>query len=102
MKPLWTNRPSSTERCSILSVRLAFESAGPLPAISIQSPQTSKRERRRWLSIEAMPEILIASLSPVGHIGPLLNVAQGLVNHGDRVTVLSSAQHAARIRAVGA
>jgi hypothetical protein len=28
-------------------------------------------------SIEAMPEILIASLSPVGHIAPLLNVAQG-------------------------
>jgi MGT family glycosyltransferase len=49
-----------------------------------------------------MPEILIASLSPVGHIGPLLNVAQGLVNRGDRVTVLSSAQHAARTRAVGA
>ncbi|MGX9792560.1 nucleotide disphospho-sugar-binding domain-containing protein [Mycobacterium sp. MMS18-G62] len=49
-----------------------------------------------------MPEILIASLSPVGHIGPLLNVAQGLVSRGDRVTVLSSAEHAARIRAVGA
>ena len=27
-----------------------------------------------------MPEILIASLSPVGHIAPLLNVAQGLVD----------------------
>jgi MGT family glycosyltransferase len=49
-----------------------------------------------------MPEILIASLSPVGHIGPLLNVAQGLVDRGDRVTVLTSARHAARIRAVGA
>ncbi len=49
-----------------------------------------------------MPEILIASLSPVGHIGPLLNVAQGLVDRGDRVTVLSSADHAGRIRAVGA
>ena len=49
-----------------------------------------------------MPEILIASLSPVGHIGPLLNVAQGLVDRGDRVTVLSSADHAAKIRAVGA
>jgi len=49
-----------------------------------------------------MPEILIASLSPLGHIGPLLNVAQGLVARGDRVTVLSSARHAARIRAVGA
>lgn len=49
-----------------------------------------------------MPEILIASLSPVGHIGPLLNVARGLVDRGDRVTVLTSADHAATIRAVGA
>jgi MGT family glycosyltransferase len=49
-----------------------------------------------------MPEILIASLSPVGHIAPLLTVAQGLVDRGDRVTVLSSADHAARIRAAGA
>src|SRR6478672_3081948 len=49
-----------------------------------------------------MPEILIASLSPVGHIAPLLNIAQGLVDRGDRVTVLSSADHAAKIRAVGA
>ena len=49
-----------------------------------------------------MAEILIAALSPVGHIGPLLNVAQGLVDRGDRVTVLSSADHAAKIRAVGA
>jgi MGT family glycosyltransferase len=49
-----------------------------------------------------MPEILIASLSPLGHIGPLLNVAQGLVDRGDRVTVLTSAQHVAKIRAVGA
>jgi MGT family glycosyltransferase len=49
-----------------------------------------------------MPEILIASLSPVGHIAPLLNVAQGLVDRGDRVTVLTSADHAGKIRAVGA
>jgi len=49
-----------------------------------------------------MPEILIASLSPAGHIAPLLNVAQGLVDRGDRVTVLSSAAHAAKVRAVGA
>src|SRR6476660_455279 len=49
-----------------------------------------------------MPEILIASLSPVGHIAPLLNVAQGLVDRGDRVTMLSSADHAGEIRAVGA
>jgi len=49
-----------------------------------------------------MPEILIASLSPVGHIGPLLHVAQGLVDRGDRVTVLTSADHAAKIRKIGA
>jgi MGT family glycosyltransferase len=49
-----------------------------------------------------MPEILIASLSPVGHIAPLLKVAQGLVDRGDRVTVLSSADHADKIRAIGA
>ena len=49
-----------------------------------------------------MPEVLIASLSPAGHIAPLLNVAQGLVDRGDRVTVLSSAAHAAKVRAVGA
>ncbi len=49
-----------------------------------------------------MPEILIAALSPAGHIGPLLNVARGLVDRGDRVTVLTSAGHAAKIRAVGA
>jgi UDP:flavonoid glycosyltransferase YjiC (YdhE family) len=49
-----------------------------------------------------MPEILIASLSPAGHIGPLLNVAQGLVDRGDRVTVLTAAAHARKIRAIGA
>lgn len=49
-----------------------------------------------------MSEILIAALSPVGHIGPLLNVARGLVDRGDRVTVLSGADRADQIRAVGA
>jgi hypothetical protein len=49
-----------------------------------------------------MPEILIAALSPLGHVGPLLTVAQGLADRGDRVTVLSSADHAGRIRAAGA
>ncbi|MGU3502983.1 glycosyltransferase [Mycobacterium sp. C31M] len=49
-----------------------------------------------------MSEILIASCPPVGHISPLLNVARGLVARGDRVTVLTSARHAAKIRAVGA
>lgn len=49
-----------------------------------------------------MAEILIAALSPIGHIGPLLNVAEGLVDRGDRVTILTSAQHAEKVRAVGA
>ncbi|MBB2991719.1 MGT family glycosyltransferase [Mycolicibacterium iranicum] len=49
-----------------------------------------------------MPEILIASCPPLGHISPLLNVARGLVARGDRVTVLTSARHADKIRAVGA
>ena len=49
-----------------------------------------------------MPEILIASMSPVGHIGPLLNVARGLVDRGDRVTVLAAAHRADLIRTAGA
>ena len=49
-----------------------------------------------------MAEILIAALSPVGHFGPLLNVARGLVDRGDRVTVLTAAGRADMIRAVGA
>lgn len=49
-----------------------------------------------------MPDILIASSPPVGHIAPLLNVAAGLVARGDRVTVLTSARHAGKIRAIGA
>lgn len=49
-----------------------------------------------------MAEILIAALSPIGHIGPLLNVARGLVDRGDRVTVLTAANRADMVRAVGA
>src|SRR3954469_19482115 len=49
-----------------------------------------------------MSEILIAAMSPIGHIGPLLNVARGLVDRGDRVTVLSGAARADDIRATGA
>lgn len=49
-----------------------------------------------------MPEILIASLSPIGHFGPLLTIARGLVDRGDRVTMLTSADHAPEIRAIGA
>ncbi len=49
-----------------------------------------------------MAEILVAALSPIGHVGPLLNVARGLVDRGDRVTVLTAANRADMIRAVGA
>ena len=49
-----------------------------------------------------MAEILIAALSPIGHVGPLLNVAQGLVDRGDRVTCFTADKHAAKIRAIGA
>ena len=49
-----------------------------------------------------MAEILVAALSPIGHVGPLLNVARGLVDRGDRVTVLTAADRADMIRAVGA
>jgi len=49
-----------------------------------------------------MAEILIASLSPTGHISPLLSVAQDLVARGDRVTVMTGAVHTDAILAVGA
>lgn len=49
-----------------------------------------------------MAEILVAALSPIGHLGPLLNVARGLVDRGDRVTVLTAANRADMVRAVGA
>lgn len=49
-----------------------------------------------------MPEILIASCPPVGHVGPLLNVARALVDRGDSVTMLTSVRHADAIRAAGA
>jgi MGT family glycosyltransferase len=49
-----------------------------------------------------MAEILIASMHPIGHFGPLLNLAEGLVDRGDRVTFLTAAHHGERIRAIGA
>jgi len=49
-----------------------------------------------------MAEILIAALSPTGHISPLLSIAQDLVARGDRVTVMTGAVHADAVRAVGA
>lgn len=49
-----------------------------------------------------MAQILIASMQPIGHVGPLLSVAAGLVGRGDRVTFLTAAAHADRIQAVGA
>lgn len=49
-----------------------------------------------------VPDVLIASLSPTGHIGPLLTVAQDLVTRGHRVTVMTGAAHVRAVRAVGA
>jgi MGT family glycosyltransferase len=49
-----------------------------------------------------MAEILIAALSPTGHISPLLSVAQDLVARGDRVTVMTGPVHTDAILAVGA
>jgi len=47
-------------------------------------------------------DILIASCPPIGHVGPLLTVARGLVARGDRVTFLTSRKHAPKILAAGA
>jgi MGT family glycosyltransferase len=49
-----------------------------------------------------MAEILIAALSPTGHISPLLTVAQDLVARGDRVTVMTGKAHSAAVLATGA
>ncbi|WP_319456217.1 MULTISPECIES: glycosyltransferase [unclassified Mycobacterium] len=49
-----------------------------------------------------MAEILIASCPPIGHVGPLLNVARGLVERGDEVTFLTSERHASKVFAAGA
>ncbi len=49
-----------------------------------------------------MAEILIAALSPIGHVGPLLRVAQDLVARGNRVTVMTGAAHVDAIQATGA
>ncbi|MDT5066394.1 MAG: hypothetical protein QOK02_2549 [Mycobacterium sp.] len=49
-----------------------------------------------------MAQILIAALSPIGHIGPLLAVAQDLVARGDDVTVMTGAAHSDTVHAVGA
>jgi MGT family glycosyltransferase len=49
-----------------------------------------------------MAAILIAALSPAGHIEPLLAVAEDLVNRGNRVTVMTGPAHIDAIHAVGA
>ena len=49
-----------------------------------------------------MAQILMASMQPIGHVGPLLSVAAGLVGRGDSVTFLTAGTHADRIRATGA
>ncbi|OBK77242.1 hypothetical protein [Mycobacterium sp. 1274761.0] len=43
-----------------------------------------------------MAEILIPALSPAGHFAPMLNIARGLVDRGDRVTLLSGYVRRAR------
>ena len=40
-----------------------------------------------------MAAVLIAALSPIGHAEPLLAVAEGLVNRGDHVTVMTGPAH---------
>jgi UDP:flavonoid glycosyltransferase YjiC (YdhE family) len=47
-------------------------------------------------------EILISSCPPIGHVGPLLTVARGLVDRGDRVTFPTSQRHASKILDAGA
>lgn len=49
-----------------------------------------------------MAEILIAGLSAAGHVTPLLAIAGGLAHRGDRVTVLTSPRHEAKVLACGA
>jgi MGT family glycosyltransferase len=49
-----------------------------------------------------MAEILIAALSPIGHITPLLAIAQDLVARGDHVTVMTGAAHTDAVHATGA
>jgi MGT family glycosyltransferase len=49
-----------------------------------------------------MAEILIAALSPIGHITPLLAIAQDLVARGNNVTVMTGAAHTDAVHAVGA
>jgi MGT family glycosyltransferase len=49
-----------------------------------------------------MAEILIAALSPIGHVTPLLAIAQDLVARGDRVTVMTGAAHTDAVHATGA
>ena len=49
-----------------------------------------------------MADILIAACPPIGHVGPLLTVARGLVSRGHDVALLTSARHADKIHAAGA
>jgi len=49
-----------------------------------------------------MATVLIAVLSPTGHVAPLLAVAEDLVCRGNRVTVMTGAAHTESIRETGA
>ncbi|WP_137148966.1 glycosyltransferase [Mycolicibacterium sp. CR10] len=49
-----------------------------------------------------MAAVLIAALSPVGHVEPLLAVAEEMVSRGHVVTVMTGATHSESIHAIGA
>lgn len=49
-----------------------------------------------------MAAVLIAALSPAGHVGPLLAVAEEMVSRGHHVTVMTGATHTESIHATGA
>ena len=90
--------------------RVKHSAACDLHPISTQPPSSASRWSR---SIEPSMHAqttrestswprFCSPLPALGHVAPLLNVARGLVDRGDRVTVLTSADHADEVRAVGA
>ncbi len=84
-----------------------------LPAISTRSPQNlqahAPRDRRRSVRRKSTIEGNTDDGGDLGRgavahwaLGPLLNVTRGLVDRGDRVTVLTTANRHDMVRAVGA
>lgn len=49
-----------------------------------------------------MAAVLIAVLSPTGHVAPLLAVAEEMVSRGHHVTVMTGAAHSESVRSTGA